>query len=87
MKTTNENTIPRAALSADEAAEYLGVSLSTIHRLTRAGELAHVRVGRLIRFRREDLDSFLAERSTTKWEDFNPGRKRGRGEAPKSLGK
>ena len=76
MKTTNENTIPRGALSADEAAAYLGVSLSTIHRLTRAGELAHVRVGRLIRFRREDLDAFLAGRSTTEWKDFNPERKK-----------
>lgn len=76
MKTTTENTLPRAALSADEAAAYLGFSLSTIHRLTRAGELAHVRVGRLIRFRREDLDSFLAERSTTEWKDFNPDRKK-----------
>lgn len=68
--------VQKAALSSKEAAAYLSISLPTLFRLTRAGELAHLRIGRVIRYRPEDLDAFLAARSTTKWEDFNPDRKR-----------
>ena len=77
------NTITKAALSTREAAAYLGISLPTLFRLTRAGELAHVRIGRAIRYRPEDLDSFLASRATTKWENFNPERKKARKEVEK----
>lgn len=70
------SAFPRAAFCTKEAAAYLSISLPTLFRLTRAGEIAHVRIGRVLRYRPEDLDRFLAERSTTKWEDFNPERKR-----------
>ena len=67
---------PKAALSTKEAAAYLSISLPTLFRLTRGGELPHLRIGRSIRYRLEDLEAFLAARTTTKWEDFNPDRKR-----------
>ena len=83
-KTENATTnVPKAALSTREAAAYLSISLPTLFRLTRAGELAHVRIGRAIRYRPEDLDAFLSARSTTKWEDFNPERKKARKEVEK----
>ena len=79
MTKKTETTTPavqKAALSTQEAAEFLGVSLPTIFRLTRGGELAHLRIGRSIRFRVEDLEDFLASRVTTEWKDFNPKRKK-----------
>ena len=78
MRTRKEPTPPpvqKAVLSTREAAAYLSISLPTLFRLTRAGELPHLRIGRVIRYRVEDLDAFLKERVTTKWEDFNPDRK------------
>lgn len=57
--------LPVKVLSAREAAAYLAISLPTLFRLTRAGEMAHVRIGRSLRFRVEDLDAFLAARVTT----------------------
>jgi len=75
-ETTPEPAVPKAALSTREAAAYLSISLPTLFRLTRAGELAHLRIGRVLRYRVEDLDAFLAARTTTKWEDFNPDRKK-----------
>jgi excisionase family DNA binding protein len=74
-KENTQNVIQKAALSTKEAAVYLSISLPTLFRITRAGELAHVRIGRVIRYRPKDLDDFLSARSTTKWEDFNKHRK------------
>lgn len=73
--TTDASLPVKKVLSTKEAAAYLSISLPTLFRLTRAGELAHVRIGRSLRFRVEDLDAFLEARVTTKWEDFNPKRK------------
>jgi excisionase family DNA binding protein len=60
----------RAVLLKEEAAAYLGISTVTLYRLTRAGKVPHLRLGRLLRWRKEDLDAFLAASSTTEWEDF-----------------
>jgi excisionase family DNA binding protein len=67
---------PVKVLNTRQAAAYLGISLPTLFRLVRAGELAHLRIGRTLRFRLEDLESFLAARVTTEWRDFNPDRKK-----------
>ena len=50
----------QAAFDTRGAAAYLGVSTRTIARLKASEELPHVTVGRQIRFRREDLDQYLA---------------------------
>jgi excisionase family DNA binding protein len=44
--------------SKRQAARYLGVSVGLIERLMRS-QLSYVRVGNLVRFRPEDLDSFI----------------------------
>lgn len=49
----------RGSIDATTAAEYLSVSLRTIQRLTAAGEIRAVRYGRIVRYRPEDLDSWL----------------------------
>jgi excisionase family DNA binding protein len=42
-------------LNADEAAQLLHVPRSTLYELVRSRHLPHVRVGRSLRFAREDL--------------------------------
>jgi excisionase family DNA binding protein len=48
------------ALSTDQAAEYAGVSPATIRAKISCRELRAVRVGRVFKVRRSDLDAFLA---------------------------
>lgn len=45
-----------------EAAEALGISVSTLERLTRAGEIPSVLIGRVRVFEREALAEFLRRR-------------------------
>jgi excisionase family DNA binding protein len=70
--------LPTAVLDVREAAAYLAVEAVTVYRLVRSGELPHTRVGRSVRFRVEDLDRYLAERTSRKWEPH--GKPRGGGE-------
>lgn len=67
MTATTSPPIAPAVLTTKQAAAYLGVSLPTLFRLLRADKLPHLRLGRVIRFRPEDLDAFLAARVTTEW--------------------
>jgi excisionase family DNA binding protein len=52
--------IPSAALTVDEAADYLRVSRATIWRLLRNKLLARARIGGRTVVRRVDADAFLA---------------------------
>jgi excisionase family DNA binding protein len=46
-------------LSTTEAAQYLGVDPRTLRRLVNDDQLQAFRIGRLVRFRLEDLDDYL----------------------------
>ena len=48
-------------LTVNEAAEVLSLTPTTIYRMTKAGTLPHVRIGRSIRFSEEDLKSLFKE--------------------------
>ncbi|MHC4128113.1 MAG: helix-turn-helix domain-containing protein [Planctomycetota bacterium] len=61
-------TRPVAALSIPDAGTYLGVSSDTVRRLVRAGEIPHARIGNSIRIRHVDLEEYLQEKTTRKWE-------------------
>ncbi len=61
-------TILPAVLSVSETALYLSVSPDTVRRLIRDGSMPHARVGNSIRIHKKDLDTYLADRRTTKWE-------------------
>lgn len=50
-------------LTRETAAQYLGVSPATITRMVGSGELRHVRIGHLLRFRRAWLDAWLDSRA------------------------
>jgi excisionase family DNA binding protein len=48
---------------ADEAAELLNVPRSTVYELVRSHHLPHVRLGRSLRFTREQLARWVEENS------------------------
>ena len=49
-----------ALLSPQQAAAYLGCSITTVRRWFYSGELKAIRLGaKLLKFRREDLDAFV----------------------------
>jgi excisionase family DNA binding protein len=53
-------------LTAEQLANFLQVSVETIRRYTRSGELECTRLGsRHIRFSKEQVDTFLEARSAT----------------------
>ncbi len=58
--------IDETFLTTDEVLEYLQINLRTVYRLIKAGKIPAVRVGRQWRFRKTDIDAWLArERSHT----------------------
>lgn len=53
-------------LTLRQVAGRLQVSMSTIHRRIKAGELPTVRIGRSLRVRPEDLDAYIERHVETK---------------------
>jgi len=54
-------TLPQAPFTIDAAAQRLGVTPRLVRRLVTERRIGFVRVGKFIRLRQEDLDSYLAE--------------------------
>lgn len=55
--------MPREALmTVAEVSDYLACSVSLVRRLARRSEIPHYRLGRLMRFRRTDVDAWLQAR-------------------------
>ncbi len=52
---------PERLFSLAEGCEFLGISPRKAWAMVNVGELPHVRIGRLIRFRRSTLVEWLAE--------------------------
>jgi len=66
-RTPDEPWQPRALLnepllSAAEAGALLGIPRSSVYDYAKRGELPHVRVGKHVKFIRQDLERALAER-------------------------
>jgi len=51
-------------LTPAEMADYLGVKPSTIYQWSHQGFIPNIKLGKLLRFRKEDIDKWLASRST-----------------------
>lgn len=60
-KTMNANQYPvtQPLLTTDEAAQFMALGKRTIQELVAEGRLAHVKIGRSIRFDIEDLRRFV----------------------------
>lgn len=52
----------QALVTTEELANYLGVSVRTVQRLTAAGSLPHYKVGRSVRYRSTDIERWLFDR-------------------------
>ena len=55
-------------LNIYEVARYLGVSVRTVYRLVRRGELRAFKVGAVWRFKQEDIDEMLGRLASTEKE-------------------
>jgi excisionase family DNA binding protein len=64
-----KDQIKKQLLTIEEAANYLNVKVSWIRQAIFRKEINHVKVGALIRFREEDLQSFIQ----SKMRHLNPG--------------
>jgi excisionase family DNA binding protein len=58
--TTAAEVVRSEILTVGEAAEYLRMSSHWVYKRTADGSLPCLRVGRAVRFRRSDLDSWLS---------------------------
>ena len=55
--------MPRESLmTVDEVSEYLRCSVSMVRRLVGRSEIPYFRLGRLVRFRRREIDAWLSGR-------------------------
>ena len=48
-------------LTTDELSEYLNLKRSTVYSMAESGELPHYKIGRLIRFRKSDVDRWIED--------------------------
>ena len=46
-------------LSIEDVAIYLGIKKSTLYSKVKTGEIPHYRLGRLLKFRKEDIDRWM----------------------------
>ncbi|MGH9074055.1 MAG: helix-turn-helix domain-containing protein [Acidimicrobiales bacterium] len=53
-------TPPTPLLTTDQAAQYLQVSVRTVKNLMGDGRVAYVKIGRVTRIHRQDLDEYIA---------------------------
>lgn len=58
-------------ISVKEAAQYLGISRTRLYDKAKRNEIAHIREGQLIYFRRADLDAWV-ERKLTRTRPAGP---------------
>jgi excisionase family DNA binding protein len=63
----SNSPIPSAALTIDEAADYIRVSRATIWRLLKNKSLARIRIGGRTVVRRTDLDELLSKLVDAAW--------------------
>ena len=82
MKTKRKELKPvnteRLVLTRVEAAEMIGVSVPTLWRLVKDGLIPHVMIGKRARYRREDIENYLAGQVSTDWTP-TPGNSRRKG--------
>ncbi len=65
INQTNTNHDNDKLLTTDQTAEYLGVGKETLNvwRATKRYNIPYIKVGKLIKYRKSDLDRWLDERT------------------------
>jgi|tagenome__1003787_1003787.scaffolds.fasta_scaffold20834729_3 excisionase family DNA binding protein len=58
-KASRERSDGRGLMSVAQAADYLGVNVTLVYRLIKAGDLRSTKVGSVLRLRPSDLDDFI----------------------------
>ncbi len=53
----------KSLLTVEEVAEYLRVKVSTIYNWTHVEYIPHIKLGRVLRFRRDDIDKWLTKKT------------------------
>ena len=61
MTSTDHPTTPRVMLTAEQAAEAIGVGRTTMFALIKSGELESVRIGHLRRIPADAIDAYTAQ--------------------------
>jgi len=51
----------RTTMTAEETANYLGVSIDTIYRMVRQKQIPHIRVRKRILFRADSLNAWMSK--------------------------
>ncbi len=46
-------------MTAEEVATYLGIKRNTVYLWAQEQRIPHIRLGQLVRFRREDIEAFV----------------------------
>jgi len=67
MADSNENININSYLTIDDLSVYLGIKPKTLY--ARVKEIPHYKVGRLIRFKREDVDVWMERHKVAKTEN------------------
>jgi len=73
---TSKPPAHEAFLTTEEVLEYLQVNLRTVYRLIKNNSIPAVRVGRQWRFKKHDIDAWLAGKGTTAQSARPEGRRR-----------
>jgi len=62
----NKTVTRHPVMSIEEVAEYLKISVPTIYRMVRRGQLPGIKLGRQWRFRQADIYNLFVQRYTDK---------------------
>ncbi len=61
LKITKKKKERKCFLNVDRLARYLSIPKSTIYNLTMKETIPHYHIGKLLRFRKDDIDAWLSE--------------------------
>ena len=78
----SDDAMARRIMKLAEVADYLHVSLSTVHRLVRHGLIPAFRIGRDYRFGRDEIDKWMTDRTIEVWKKSSAAVRA----APKKIG-
>lgn len=59
----SESVIERRLLNIQEAAQYTGLSIHTLYTMTSQRRIPYVKVGRLTKFDREQMDKWIKQQT------------------------